>query len=99
MFFAANWVPLPGTSKFPDDEWTAIGRFVFWCAKLKNLAPSPVTSRFLRFSKALRNVKLNHSCHDNLLNPDESLVGGIWSLSMPEPYQTHPQLQRTESHN
>jgi len=59
----------------------------------------PVTSRLQRFSKALRNVKLNHSCHDSLSNPDGSLLGGLWSLSMPELYQTHPQLHRTESHN
>ena len=56
----------------------ALARLVLRRAKLKNLAPMPLTSRFQRFSKALRNVKLNHSCHDNPLNTDKSLVGGLW---------------------
>lgn len=77
MFFVANSVPLPGTSKFPDDEWAAIGRLVLRRAKLKNLAPLPLTGRFQRFSKALRNVKLNHSRHDNPLNPDKRLLAGL----------------------
>ena len=86
-FFVVNCVPLPGTSKFPDDEWAAVTRLVLRRAKLKNFPQLPQTSRFQRLSKALRYVKLNHSCHDNdnLLNPDESLPAGHRSVSMPEP--------------
>src|SRR5229473_5410959 len=76
-----------------------LGRFPRLRTRLDEFSGLRLRRSLQRFPKTRRYVKLDHLCHDNLLDLIPSVSRLRSAFKLQSPYQVHPHRQRTESHN